>query len=82
MSLSTKELPDVSYVETPTSSDEVFLEIEGKTIRSSKKLLIEESDYFKAMFEGNFIERKQKIIILNVGKINLKDIQCLNKKKL
>lgn len=48
--------------------NEVFLEMEGKTLQCNKKTLMEESDYFKAMFKGDFIERHQKIVKLNVGK--------------
>lgn len=48
-------------------SDEVFLEIEGKTLRCSRRVLIKESDYFQAMFEGGFAERYKNVIKLEVS---------------
>lgn len=47
-------------------SDEIFLEIEGKTLRCNRKVLMEESDYFKAMFEGGFVESNKRTIKLEV----------------
>ena len=44
----------------------VTLEIQGAPIQCSRTDLIQNSDYFKAMFEGNFIESEKKVITLNV----------------
>uniref|UniRef100_A0A1Y1NIU4 BTB domain-containing protein n=1 Tax=Photinus pyralis TaxID=7054 RepID=A0A1Y1NIU4_PHOPY len=46
------------------SDDEIILVIEDVSIKCSKKDLIENSDYFKAMFEGNFVESKKNIVRL------------------
>lgn len=35
----------------------VFLEIENNLIKCNKNDLTEHSDYFKAMLEGNFVEK-------------------------
>ncbi|XP_063906038.1 kelch-like protein 23 isoform X2 [Zophobas morio] len=43
----------------------VTLEIQGTPIQCSRTDLIQNSDYFKAMFEGNFIESEKKVITLN-----------------
>lgn len=48
------------------NSEEVILEIENTSIKCNKQDLIKHSDYFKAMFEGNFIERNKRIIKLEV----------------
>lgn len=64
MSVPNQNLPE----DIETSSDEVLLEIEGKILRCNKKVLMEESDYFRAMFQGGFAESAQKIVKLNVGK--------------
>lgn len=42
--------------------DEVILEIEGTQLTCNKKELALHSDYFKAMFEGDFVERNQKVV--------------------
>lgn len=52
--------------ESSSTLDEVILEVEGSQLRCNKKELALHSDYFKIMFEGNFIERHQKVIKLEV----------------
>ncbi|XP_017786331.1 PREDICTED: kelch-like protein 38 [Nicrophorus vespilloides] len=47
------------------SVDDVTLVFEGFTLECSKKELAQHSDYFKAMFEGNFTERDKGVIKLN-----------------
>lgn len=48
-------------------SDEVFLEVEGSSLRCNKKELSVHSDYFKIMFGSNFVEKEKKVIKLEVG---------------
>ncbi|XP_044260352.1 kelch-like protein 20 [Tribolium madens] len=45
--------------------DIVTLQIKESTIRCSRADLIKHSDYFKAMFEGNFTESSKSVITLN-----------------
>ncbi|XP_074030434.1 kelch-like protein 3 isoform X2 [Leptinotarsa decemlineata] len=49
------------------SAEKIVLEIENTEVICRKQTLIENSDYFRTMFEGNFIERKMK-------KIKLQDV--------
>nr|CAH7720423.1 unnamed protein product [Callosobruchus chinensis] len=49
-------------------STNIELEIEGTSIICKRELLISNSDYFKAMFEGNFIEKnKSKVSIEGIS---------------
>lgn len=48
-------------------NDEITLEIEGNSIKCSKELLSEHSDYFRIMFESDFIERNKRVIKLHVS---------------
>lgn len=50
--------------ESSGSSDEVILEVEGTQLRCNRKVLALHSDYFKIMFEGNFVERNKKVVKL------------------
>nr|XP_008197617.1 PREDICTED: kelch-like protein 38 isoform X1 [Tribolium castaneum] len=47
------------------NDDIVTLKIEETTIQCSRSDLIKHSDYFKAMFEGNFTESSKSVITLN-----------------
>lgn len=49
------------------SSDEITLEIEGTSVKCKKDELASNSDYFKAMFEGNFVEKNKNIVQLKVN---------------
>jgi hypothetical protein len=48
-----------------SSRNLVTLNIEGALLECDRADLISHSDYFRAMFEGNFIERNQNVILLN-----------------
>ncbi|KAK5650628.1 hypothetical protein RI129_001657 [Pyrocoelia pectoralis] len=50
--------------EESSYDDEIILEITNVAIKCVKKDLIKHSDYFKAMFEGNFVESRKKMIRL------------------
>lgn len=52
--------------ETSFGRDEVILEVEGTPLRCNKKELAKHSDYFKVMFEGNFVESTKKVVKLEV----------------
>lgn len=47
--------------------EEVTLEVEGTLLKCNKRLLINNSDYFRIMLEGNFREKNQSKIALKVG---------------
>ncbi|RZC41186.1 kelch-like protein 38 [Asbolus verrucosus] len=47
------------------SRNTIMLEIEGKIIICNRMVLTNHSDYFRAMLEGNFVERNKDIICLN-----------------
>lgn len=47
--------------------DIVVLEFENSSIPCSKKVLVDNSDYFKTMFGGSFLEHQQKVIKIHVG---------------
>lgn len=49
------------------TEDLVLLEVENKTFKCSKKCLAGHSDYFKVMFEGNFVEKSKTSIKLEVS---------------
>lgn len=49
------------------NDEEIILEIEEELLTCKKSILIEHSEYFKVMFEGNFIERYQAVIKLHVS---------------
>ncbi|CAH1980390.1 unnamed protein product [Acanthoscelides obtectus] len=53
---------------------DIELEIEGKSIICKKELLIANSDYFKAMFEGNFIEKNKSKVSIEGVNIEAMDI--------
>lgn len=60
----------MSQEEPGTSRDtlgEIFLEIEGTLLKCKKSLLINNSDYFHVMLEGNFKEKNQAKITLKVS---------------
>lgn len=48
--------------------DEISLLIRGEEFIVKKEILCEYSDYFKAMFSGNYIEKEKSQIVINVGK--------------
>lgn len=52
-----------------TSNDFVILQIENEQLVFKKHDLMRHSDYFKVMFEGNFIEREKKVIELKVSNL-------------
>lgn len=54
---------------TEDSEDIVFLEIENTLIKCCKNDLIKHSDYFKAMLEGNFVEKDLSQIRIEVCNI-------------
>jgi hypothetical protein len=56
-----------------SSRNLVTLNIEGALLECDRADLISHSDYFRAMFEGNFIERNQNVILLNVINFDLND---------
>lgn len=47
--------------------EEIVLEMEEERLTCKKSTLTEHSDYFKVMFEGNFVERHQAVIKLQVS---------------
>lgn len=51
--------------------ENIVLEIEGKSIECDKSLLINNSDYFSAMFAGSFKESLQKNIKIEVIVVSL-----------
>ena len=51
-----------------STSDEVTLIAGSYKIQTSKKLLADKSDYFRAMFSGDFTESSQDSITLQVNK--------------
>ncbi|XP_050518325.1 kelch-like protein 38 [Diabrotica virgifera virgifera] len=56
-------------------SEEVILEIEGTHLKCKKDVLISNSDYFKAMLEGNFIEKDQNTI--SIKDVDLKAVNII-----
>lgn len=46
--------------------DILFLDIENTLVKCKRNDLIEHSDYFKAMLDGNFAERDQNRIKIEV----------------
>ncbi|XP_050512600.1 uncharacterized protein LOC126888403 isoform X2 [Diabrotica virgifera virgifera] len=56
-------------------SEEVILEIEGTPVKCKRDVLISNSDYFKAMLEGNFIEKDQKTI--SIKDVDLKAVNII-----
>lgn len=48
-------------------NEEVTLQIEDKEFKVKKSLLCEHSDYFRAMFSGNYIENDQNQIVIDVS---------------
>lgn len=48
-------------------NDEVTLQIEDEEFKVKKSLLCEHSDYFRAMFSGNYIENDQNQIVIDVS---------------
>ncbi|CAG9833407.1 unnamed protein product [Diabrotica balteata] len=55
--------------------EDVILEIEGTPVKCKKDVLISNSDYFKAMLEGNFIEKDQKTI--SIKDVDLKAVNII-----
>lgn len=49
---------------TEYSQNTVILVLEEEKVTCDKEVLIKNSDYFKAMFEGNFLESKQQLVKL------------------
>lgn len=57
-------------------NEEVTLQIENKEFKVKKSLLCEHSDYFRAMFSGNYIENDQNQIVIDVSTYTFsKDLQ-------
>lgn len=50
---------------------EVALYIENEMFKAKKDVLCEYSDYFRAMFSGNYVENEQKEIKIDVSFTNL-----------
>lgn len=48
-------------------NEEVTLQIEDKEFKVKKNLLCEHSDYFRAMFSGNYIENDKNQIVIDVS---------------
>lgn len=48
-------------------NNEIILEVEHEQIKCEKSILMQNSDYFKVMFESDFMERHQSIINLQVS---------------
>lgn len=47
--------------------EEINLLIEDQSFPVKKSVLCEHSDYFRAMFSGNYIEQEQKNITIDVS---------------
>lgn len=47
--------------------EEVILQIQNEEFKVKKSLLCEHSDYFRAMFSGNYIENDQNHIVIDVS---------------
>lgn len=60
------EINNKSESNQSSEFEEIILEAEGKQLRCNKRELTTHSDYFKIMFEGNFIEKNKDIIRLEV----------------
>lgn len=61
-----------------SSLNEVILEIEGASLKCSRKELSEHSDYFKIMFEADFLERDKHKIKLEVNSLSTYfNLSCL-----
>lgn len=52
-------------------SDIVTLQIQNTKFICSRSELVQNSDYFKAMFEGNFAESSKSVITLNVAPLSV-----------
>lgn len=48
--------------------EDIVLVIDDNQIKSKKGTLMEHSDYFKVMFESDFIEKHQALINLQVSR--------------
>lgn len=48
---------------------EIRLHIERQTFTVKKDLLCEHSDYFRAMFSGNYVEKEQHDITIDVSNL-------------
>ncbi|CAH2094364.1 unnamed protein product [Euphydryas editha] len=46
--------------------EEICLQIRDKVFQVNKEVLCEHSDYFRAMFSGNYVENQQKEIIIDM----------------
>lgn len=46
--------------------DLIYLDVEDTVVTCKKNDLVNNSDYFKAMLDGNFVERNQSIIKIEV----------------
>lgn len=53
-----------------SEEDFVVLEIQKTPIKCSRSTLIQNSDYFKVMFEGNFIESSKNTVEIQVKSLN------------
>ncbi|CAG9770460.1 unnamed protein product [Ceutorhynchus assimilis] len=58
-----------------TQNETVILEIESTTLECNKALLINNSDYFRAMLTGNFKESAQEII--KIQEVDLKSFKTI-----
>lgn len=47
--------------------EEVSLHIDNQVFKVKKHVLCEHSDYFRAMFSGNYVENEQKEIKIDVS---------------
>lgn len=48
-------------------TDLIYLDVENTLIKCSRDDLIKHSDYFKAMLQGNFVEKDQSQIKIEVS---------------
>lgn len=48
---------------------EITLKIQDQVFNVNKETLCEYSDYFRAMFSGNYAENEQQVISIDVSKI-------------
>lgn len=65
------------HVEMCPTDKEITLEIENTPLTCNKEDLISNSDYFRAMLEGDFVEKNQSRIKLEV-KFSLMHYVCNN----
>lgn len=49
-------------------NQEINLHVDGQVFKANKNVLCEHSDYFSAMFSGNYVEKEKKDITIDVSK--------------